>query len=263
MDTYNTTWISTITGTGTTWTFSVVKEILNLTKKNILPEKVYKHKEDYFKIFKENALRDNDSRNHYVMQCHAILAIPLLKARCKVITNIRNPYDACASHYEFMKCSIGDAICNAVHIPMLIQHYSSLGPEKVFVLAFEDIDERPKDLISRISKFLGVAIDKNAISVIANKYSRKNVSKMIAKNDRVLSDKIFTGQAISEDEIVKNPANKKGIGSFDLQTGYQSRQVSKRKNGEWRTAFSPAQILEVIEGLDDIAISLGYKSEKG
>ena len=27
MDTHNTTWISTVTGTGTTWTFNIVKEI--------------------------------------------------------------------------------------------------------------------------------------------------------------------------------------------------------------------------------------------
>ena len=52
---------------------------------------------------------------------------------------------------------------------MLIRHYSRLGPKKVFVLACEDVVEKSKDLICRISKFLGVDIDKKAAGVIANK----------------------------------------------------------------------------------------------
>ena len=262
MDTHNTTWISTVTGTGTTWTFNIVKEIFKSSNLNVLPEKVYKHREDYFRIYRNIALKDNDSKNHYVLQCHAILALPLIKSRCKVITNVRNPYDTCASHYEFMKCSLGEAICNAVHVPMLNQHYSSLGPEKVFVLPFEEIDERPINLIGRISKFLGMPIDNSAISLIAKKYSRENIVKMISKNDEVLYDKMSKGQEISDDEIIANEAHKNGIGSHDLLTGYQSRHISNRKFGEWRSAFSEGQIPEIVESLDEIAISLGYKSEK-
>ena len=262
MDTHNTTWISTVTGTGTTWTFNIIKEIFKSNNLNVLPEKVYKDHKEYFRIYRDIALKDNDSKNHYVFQCHAILALPLIKSRCKVITNVRNPYDTCASHYEFMKCSLGEAICNAVHVPLLNQHYSSLGPEKVFVLPFEEIDERPIDLIDRISKFLDVAIDKTAIAAIAKKYSRENIIKMISKNDEVLYDKMSKGHEISHDEIIKNQAHKNGIGSHDLLTGYQSRHISNRKSGEWRSAFSENQIPEIVEGLDEIAISLGYKSEK-
>ena len=262
MDAYNTTWISTVTGTGTTWTFNIVKEIFKSSNLNVLPEKVYKGRKEYFQIYKDHALKDNDTKNHYVLQCHAILALPLIKSRCKVITNVRNPYDTCASHYEFMKCSLGEAICNAVHVPLLNKHYSSLGSEKVFLLPFEEIDERPINLIDRISKFLGVPIEKAAIRAIAKKYSRKNIVKMISKNDGVLYDKLLKGQEISDDEIVKNEAHKNGIGSHDLLTGYQSRHISNRKSGEWRSAFSLGQIPEIVEALDEIAISLGYKSEK-
>ena len=91
------------------------------------------------------------------------------KARCKVITNVRKPYDASASHYELIKWSIVEAICNTVNISMLIRHYSRLGPKKVFVLACEDIVEQSKDLICRISKFVGVDSDKKAVGVITNK----------------------------------------------------------------------------------------------
>ena len=262
MDTYNTTWISTVSGTGTTWTFNIVKEIFKSSNLNVVPEKLYQYHKKYLRIYKDNALKDNDSRNHYVLPCHAILALPLIKSRCKVITNVRNPYDTCASRYEFMKCSLGEAIHNAAHVLMLNQHYSSLGPEKLFVLPFEDIDERPENLIERISKFLGMQIDKAAIGAIAKKYSRENIVKMISKNDEVLYDKMLKGQEISDDEIVENEAHKNGIGSHDLITGYQSRQISNRKSGEWRRAFSVDQIPEIVECLDEFATSLGYKSEK-
>ncbi len=262
MDTHNTTWISTVTGTGTTWTFNIVKEIFKTSNLNVLPEKVYKGHKEYFRMYRDIALKDDNSKNHYVFQCHSILALPLIKSRCKVITNVRNPYDTCASHYEFAKCSLGEAICNAVHVPLLNQHYSSLGPDKVFILPFEEIDERPINLIDKISKFLGLPIDKAAISAIAKKYSRENIVKIISKNDGILYDKISKGQEISDDETIKNKAHKNGIGSHDLLTGYQSRHISSRKSGEWRSAFSVGQIPEIVESLDEIAKSLGYKSEK-
>ena len=81
MDTYNTTWISTVSGTGTTWTFNIVKEIFKYSNLNVLPEKVYKYHKKYLGIYKDNALKDNDVRNHYVLQCHAILSVPLIKSR--------------------------------------------------------------------------------------------------------------------------------------------------------------------------------------
>ena len=261
MDSHNTTWISTVTGTGTTWTFSIVKEIFNHKKLNVLPKEVYKSEKGYFKVFKENALLDRNERNHYVLQCHAKLALHLIQARSKVITNVRNPYDNCASHYEFMKCDVEKAIRNGMHIPLLIQHYTKLSKEKMFLLKYEDIDEKPIDLIERISRFLGIEIAGETAKKLADKYSRENVKKIIAKNDKLVSDKILAGGKVSDREMVITPGSNT-IGSFDTTTGYQSRHISGRKTGEWRTAFSDSQIKRIIEALDETAVMLGYRSEK-
>ena len=261
MDSYNTTWISTVTGTGTTWTFSIVKEIFNYKKLNVLPKEVYRTEKGYFKVFKENALLDRNERNHYVLQCHAKLALHLIQARSKVITNVRNPYDNCASHYEFMKCDVEKAIRNGMHIPLLIQHYTKLSKEKIFLLKYEDIDEKPVDLIERISRFLGVELAGETAKKLADKYSRENVKKIIAKNDKLVSDKMSAGEKVSDREMVITPGSNI-VGSFDTMTGYQSRQISGRKTGEWRTAFSDSQIKRIIEALDETAVMLGYRSEK-
>ena len=49
---------------------------------------------------------------------------------------------------------------------------------------------------------------------------------------------------------------------FELNTGFQSGHISKRKNGEWKKVFSEEEIHEIIERIDPIAIKLGYNSEK-
>ena len=260
MNFYNTTWIATVTGTGTTWTFSIVKEILSHHRLNVLPKTVYKTKQDYFKVYKESALPDCNSDNHYVLQCHAALALYLIKSRCKVITNVRNPYDNCASHYEFMKCDLGRAITNAKHIPLLINHYSKLDKEQKFLLRYEDIDEKPVDLIKRITEFLCFPLDEVMAQALADKYSRDNVKKMIADNEKALHAKVLAGKQVSSDEVVMTTGIDR-IGSFDTETGYQSHHISKRKTGEWRSAFSQTEIPKIIEALAETAEKLGYQSE--
>ena len=260
MDSYNTTWIATVTGTGTTWTFSIVKEILSRQSLNVLPTTVYKAKGDYFRVYKENALSDRNSDNHYVLQCHAALALYLIKSRCKVITNVRNPYDNCASHYEFMKCDLEQAISNAKHIPLLVNHYSKLDKEQMFLLKYEDIDEKPVDLIKRIAGFLGFSLDEVVAQTLADKYSRDNVRRMIANNERALHEKLVTGKHVSSDEVVMTTGIDR-IGSFDTETGYQSHHISKRKTGEWRSAFSQTEIPRIIGSLAETAKRLGYKAE--
>ena len=261
MDNFNTTWISTVTGTGTTWTFSIVKEIFNYRKLNVLPKKVYKSEKGFFNIYKKNALLDQNSNNHYVLQCHAILTLHLIQARCKVITNIRNPYDNCASHYEFMKCDVEAAIKNALHIPLLIEHYSKLDEEKFFLLKYEHIDDRPVELINRLAEFLQVELDQSTAVQLAERYSRESIKKIIAKNEKSLVDKLLSGKEVLKDEIVIREGGSR-IDTFDLNTGYQSNQISQRKTGEWRSAFSKPQIKEIIAKLDQTAKDLGYASEK-
>ncbi|PQM55281.1 MAG: hypothetical protein CML39_08475, partial [Rhodobacteraceae bacterium] len=160
-----------------------------------------------------------------------------------------------------MKCSVDDAIACAKNIPLLIQHYSNLKKEKLFILRFEDIDEKPQSLIKKIAKFLGFDLPENEIRKIVNKYSRGKIRLMIQENDRSLSQRITSGEEIDqEDVVIRDGGNR--IDSFDINTGYLSNHISKRKNGEWKLAFSCSQIEKIISSLDETAKMLGYGSEK-
>jgi hypothetical protein len=124
MDKQNTTWISTTPRTGSMWTFNVVREIINYSKINVLPKSLPLPNEDRLNLFQRRALIDQNEKNHYVLKVHDLLDINI--PRSKVITNIRNPYDVCASFYQFMKCDIDRAIIVALSLTEVIEHYKKI-----------------------------------------------------------------------------------------------------------------------------------------
>ena len=96
----NSFWISTAPRTGSMWLFNVTKEILTLSKANILPNKVPQSDEKFFEIFKSQSLIDQNDLNKYVFKVHTILKSDLPKS--KILTTIRDPRDICISFKEFI-----------------------------------------------------------------------------------------------------------------------------------------------------------------
>ena len=64
----NSFWISTAPRTGSMWLFNVTKEILNLSKTNILPTEVPQSDEKFFEIFKTKSLIDQNELNKYLFK---------------------------------------------------------------------------------------------------------------------------------------------------------------------------------------------------
>ena len=254
----NTTWIATVPRTGSMWTTNVVREILNYSKMNVLPKTLPQAGEDYFNIFERRAFSDLNEKNHYVLKVHTFIEdinIP----KSKLITNIRNPYDICASYYQFMKCDIDTAINDALSLPILIDQYKKWDAKNLFIVKYEEIEEPSSKLVLELSEFLGAHLDENAALSIWKKFSKDNVRKIIADNDKSLSDKISKKQEIDPREVVI--LGKNNYRSFDLNTGFQTGHISERKTGEWRLAFSESETHKIVEAIDYEAIKLGYRSE--
>ncbi len=254
----NTTWIATVARTGSMWTTNVVREILNYSKMNVLPKTIPQDPEDYFNIFERRAFSDLNEKNHYVLKVHALVDINT--PRSKVITNIRNPYDVCASFYEFMKCDIDWAIFIALEQTKYIEHFKKNDEKNLFIVKYEDIEEPSSKLILELSEFLGAYLDENAALSIWKKFSKNSVRKIIADNDKSLSDKISKKQEVDAREVVF--FGKNNYRSFDLSTGFQTGHISERKTGEWRLAFSESETHKIVEALDNTAKKFGYRSEK-
>ena len=254
----NTTWIASIARSGSMWTTNVVREIFNYSKMNVLPNTIPQKDEDNFNLFERQAFSDQNEKNHYVLKVHGLLNINI--PRSKVITNIRNPYDVCASFYEFMKCDIDRAIIVALSITEVIEHYKKIDKKDLFIVWYEEIEEPSSKLVLKLSEFLGVHLDENAALSIWKKFSKDNVRKIIADNDKSLSDKISKKQEIDAREVVI--LGKNNYRSFDLNTGFQTGHISERKTGEWRLVFSESETHKIVEALDNTAKKFGYRSEK-
>ena len=254
----NTTWIATVPRTGSMWTTNVVREIINYSKINVLPKILPLPNEDRLNLFQRRALIDQNEKNHYVLKVHDLLDINI--PRSKVITNIRNPYDICASFYEFMKCDIDWAIFIALEQTKYIEHFKKNDEKNLFIVKYEEIEEPSSKLVLELSEFLGVHLDENAALSIWKKFSKDSVRKIISDNDKSLSEKISKKQEIDDREIVI--LGKNNYRSFDLSTGFQTGHISERKTGEWRLAFSESETHKIVQAIDDTAIKLGYRSEK-
>ena len=255
----NTTWIATVPRTGSMWTTNVVREILNYSNMNVLPKALPQDKEDWLNLFQRRALGDQNEKNHYVLKVHIFIEdinIP----RSKLITNIRNPYDICASYYQFMKCDIDAAINCALSLPILIDQYKKWDAKNLFIVKYEEIEESSSKLVLELAEFLGAKLDENAALSISKKFSKDSVRKIIADNDKSLSDKISKKQEIDANEIVILGRN--DYRSFDLNTGFQTGHISERKTGEWRVVFSESETHKIVEALDNTAKKFGYRSEK-
>ena len=108
MQNFNSYWIASIPRTGSMWTTNVIKEILVNSNFNVLPNLQLKTDNEYLELYKNQAFIDKNNLNKYVFKIHTRLAS--LPPKSKVVTNIRNPYDICASFYEFINSSLEKAI---------------------------------------------------------------------------------------------------------------------------------------------------------
>ena len=257
MQNFNSYWIASVPRTGSMWTTNVIKEILINSNLNVLPNLQLKTDNEYLELYKNQAFIDKNNLNKYVFKIHTRLAS--LPPKSKVITNIRNPYDICASFYEFMSSNLEKAIECGFRLSIFINHYKNISKD-VFMVKYEEIENQPKNLIKKLADLCDVSLSEKQIEKIIFTLSKDNISKLIEKNDnQIKSDKINKKNIDSRKIIIDEDENYR---YFDLKTGFQTNHISSRKTGQWKVVFSKQQIEQVIKKLDPIAIEFGYNSEK-
>ena len=137
---YNCIWVATIPRTGSMWTSNIIKEIFTTANYNTYPENVIKSDIDSLKFFETSIIKDQNKLNKYVLKIHVKLAT--LPYRSKIVTNIRNPYDICASYHEFMKCDLERSISVAADLLNYLNHYKRLN-NNIFLIRYENIEKTP------------------------------------------------------------------------------------------------------------------------
>lgn len=257
MDFINSVWISGTPRTGSMWTTNVIREILKYVGDSVFPEKQLQNDEDFFKLFQSSALNDAHRKNKYVLKTHQLMKLDL--PRSKYIVNIRNPYDICASFFEFMQCDIKTAINVAKEHVRVVEYYKSARRNDVFFVRYEHMESSPMDVILDVSKFLRVVINRNDAEEISKKFDKNSVKRIIEDTDLQLNMKIKNKEKLSPDEVVI--ISTENYRAIDQDTGFQTGHISNRKSGEWSKSFVDSEISKIVKALNDTATHLGYQSE--
>ena len=107
------------------------------------------------------------------------------------------------------------------------------------LVAYNDIEIRPAELILEIAEFLEVQISEFNAEKIALKYSRKEVKSIIEESNKSLSNKMAKKQPIDRrDMVYYSDSNYR---AFDRKTGFQTGHVSQRKTGDWKNVLSSTE----------------------
>jgi len=234
MSNINTIWISSPPRTGSMWVFNITREIYKYLGFNVQPVLIPQNDSEMFDIYKYNALNEKNNKIKYILKVHTVLKPNLLKS--KIITTLRDPRDLCISFKEFMKSDFNSSLKAATTVKIFSNIYKNFKDDYLLTIKYENIEKNSTDLILNIAKFLNESLDRHQAEEISQKFSKNKVLDIINKNNERINDKIKKNLKIDEKEAVI--ISNENIRTFDINTGFQTGHISKRKSGDWKTYFS-------------------------
>lgn len=167
----NSFWISSTPRTGSMWLYNITREILKLSKINVLPIKIPKSDRNFLEIFKKQSLIDQNNSNKYVFKIHQILKPNL--PRSKILTTIRDPRDICISFKEFMKTNFDTALRVAKTLLKYEKIYKTYNKDYLRFFRYENIENKPIETILEIANFIDYEINYKDAEEISLKYKKK------------------------------------------------------------------------------------------
>ena len=250
-------WVSTVVRTGSMWLFNITREILNLKKFNVLPDKIPKFDEDHFEIFHQKSLQDQNHLNKYVFKVHQILKQEI--PHSKILTTIRDPRDICVSCMKFMKKNFQQSLDISKNIITYYNTYEKYSKEKLKFIKYEkSIEKDTVKTIEDISEFIECKISFNEARKISEKFSKDNVTQLIKINDEKLKNKIKEKKEINRDtEIVY--FSKDNYRSYDTKTGFQTNHISSSSSQEWKKILTKEEIKILNSEFETFLIKNNYK----
>ena len=251
----NTIWISTAHRTGSMWLFNVTRGIYRLVGRKVEPEDTPHSDEEMIQHATQFAFTSQDQTKVWVLKVHTILRPDL--PRSKVLTTHRDPRDVFVSSKEFMKANFDISLGCARRVVSYTDAYKDYSPDYLMLVAYNDIETRPANLIMEIAEFLNIPISEVDAKNLAVKFSRKNVKNIIAKSDKSLNKKLAKKKKIDHREIVC--ISDSNYRAFDRKTGFQTGHVSQRKTGDWKKTLSKSEQQQLNDEFGSWLKEFGYE----
>jgi hypothetical protein len=178
-----------------------------------------------------------DPEKVWVLKVHKLLRKDI--PRSKIITTHRDPRDVLVSYKEFMKASFDASLECARSVKIFTETYKDYDSNYLLLVAYNDIEAHPVELILQIAEFLEVELSEIDARNIALKYSRNKVKGLIEKSDKSLAKKLAKNKPVDHRDIVYFSAS--NYRAFDRKTGFQTGHVSQRKTGDWKNVLSEVE----------------------
>ena len=237
------------------WLFNTVREIQKSAGQTVEPAYIPHTDEDAILQAVDFAFPCNDPARTWVLKVHSVMNPGLPRSR--IITVHRDPRDVLVSYKEFMKTSFDEALGHARDVLIFTERYSHYDPDYLKLIAYNDIETRPVDLIIELAEFLAIQLNSPIAEEISEKYSRKKVQDIIKKADESLARKIINNAPVDKRQIVYLSST--NYRAFDPDTGFQTGHVSPRQTGDWRNILSAEEQDLVNSEFGDWLKQYGYE----
>ena len=236
------------------WVYNVAREIYQYDGRMVELEDTPQNDEEIFQQAANFSFISEEANKVWVLEVHQILRADL--PRSKVISTHREPRDVLVSFLAFMKSSFDNSISCAREVQRYTEIYKDSDPEYLMLLAYNDIENRPVELILEIAAFLDVTLTEDKATKIADKFTRKNVKQIIDKSHDALEEKLANQQTADRKEMVY--FSDSNYRAFDKKTVFQTGHVSQRNTGDWMNVLSESEQRQLNEEFGDWLNQYGY-----
>jgi hypothetical protein len=249
-------WVAGMMRSGSMWTFNVARAACRAAGRHVLPDPVPQTDKEMF-AFADQGMIDQDTNKVWVLKVHSLVKQDAPLSR--FINTRRDLRDALMSYMRFMLCDFDQALSAMVAAGEITEHYKSFEPNAILHLKYEDIVNRPLDMVRHIAEFCDIELTETEIANIVGQFEKGKVERLIRDRETDIKRRADAGETVLKSELVPQRFQRNVVRAFDLKTGFQSGHVSEYRDGGWRELLTRGQQQRMRAVLGDWLRRNGYQ----
>jgi len=224
---------------GSMWTYNIIRKLLESAGITPVPDTV---PPDARQVTKEAFRTRLPGNRIYCIKTHN--PVRLDRKEALIICTHRDVRDAMLSFMRFMHCSFEHSLQVAESMMQVTDYYLGEPRSNVLPVGYGDVVSHPHGVIVRLADFLGISVDADKVAAIESNFSRERVKQYLNELDaQHVKSSSRNSPAPESTTTIRNLDGSFRI--YDYKTGFQSRHITSRKEGEWRDVLSTEQQQQV------------------
>jgi hypothetical protein len=240
------------------WTYNVTRALLEKEGFDLIPREIPTSELD---LIEEAFAKAIGPGRIYCIKTHKLLKCDLNDT--KIITNYRDVRDSMLSFMKFMRLektdNFFDTAMKIIKGQMTTTDYYFTHFTTNLRIRYDDIVSEPMGVIKLINKYLGLKVGQRQMLVIEERFSKKNVKKLLSNLDKVAVSKqgeIKDDKSSVHYDTVRNRDGTYRI--FDKKTAFQTYHITEQGSRNWKDYFSSEQQDEINNAVSDWLVKYGF-----